>query len=140
MAALQFPSSKWGTGLSPRGALAPPVQWGELLDFCDRSSLTLVFGAVAGDALPDWVHKRIAVNLVENTERLERARALQVQVGEWLDAAGIQYIFIKGTTQSPHFVSDPRLRPQYDVDLFCPPEGARRAWDLLIERGYEPVE
>ena len=126
-------------GLSPRGALAPPP-WNDVLAFCDRSSLTLTFGAAAGDALPDWVRERIAVNLTENTERLARVRALQDQVSDWLTAAGIQYIFLKGTTQSPHSVSDPRLRPQYDLDLFCPPQDAPRAWDLLTERGYEPVE
>ena len=121
-------------------ALACDLPWQEVLDFCDRYSLTLVFGAMAGDALPDWVRERIAGNLAENTERLERTRALQDQVSKWFTAAGIRYIFLKGTTQSPHFVSDPRLRPQYDLDLFCPPEDARRAWNLLIERGYEPVE
>jgi MFS family permease len=118
----------------------PDLPWHEMLDFCDRSSLTLVFGAVAGDVLPDWVQAHIALNLAENTERLQRARALQNQVGEWLTAAGIQYIFLKGTTQSPHFVSDPRLRAQYDLDLFCPPHDAWRAWNLFVERGYEPVE
>ena len=147
MAALQFPevgqASAYGVGQASACQWQAPeagLPWQEALDFCDRFSLTLVFGAAAGDTLPDWVRKRIAGNLVENTERLERARALQHQVSEWLTAAGIPYIFLKGTTQSPHFVSDPRLRPQYDLDLFCPPEDARRAWDLLIERGYEPVE
>jgi MFS family permease len=120
--------------------LDPDLPWDEVLDFCDRSSLTLVLGAVAGDALPGWVRKRIAQNLAENTERLERARALQNQVSEWLTAAGIQHIFLKGTTQSPHFVSDPRLRPQYDLDLFCPPADAHRAWNLIVEKGYEPIE
>ena len=116
------------------------IPWPDVLDFADRSSLTLIFGVVADDALPEWARARIAANLAENTERLERSRALQRQVGEWLGAAGIQYIFLKGTTQSPHFVSDPRLRAQYDLDLFCPPPDARRAWNLLIEHGYEPVE
>jgi len=116
------------------------LPWQEALDVCDRSSLTLFFGATAADALPDWVRERIAVNLVENTERLARARALQDQINQWFAAAGIQHIFLKGTTHSPHFVSDPRLRAQYDVDLFCPAEDARRAWNLLIERGYEPIE
>ena len=115
-------------------------EWQEALDFCDRSSLTLLFGAAADDALPDWVRARIAGNLAENTERIERARALQIQVSDWLTAAGIPHIFLKGTTQSPHFVSDPRLRAQYDLDLFCLLEDGRRAWNLLIERGYEPVE
>ncbi len=126
------------------GAHAPnlpaELDWRALLDFCDRSSLTLHFGGAAGDAMPDWVRERIAVNLAENTARLHRVRALQDQVGEWLDAAGIDYVFLKGTTQYPDFVSDPRLRAQYDLDLFCPPEDAKRAWDLLIARGYEPIE
>jgi MFS family permease len=90
--------------------------------------------------LPDWVRERIAVNLEENTERLQRVCALQAQVSDWLTEAGIPYIFLKGTTQFPHFVSDLRLRAQHDLDLFCPPEDARRAWDLFISRGYEPIE
>jgi MFS family permease len=136
MAALQFGRLKRGCGQD----CPPSTGWHEVLDFCDRSSLTLVFGAAAGDALPAWVRARIGLNLVENTERLTRTRALQDQVGEWLGAAAIPYIFLKGTTQSPHFVSDPGLRAQYDLDLFCPPEDARRAWNLIAARGYEPVE
>ena len=132
MAALQFPPE---TDL-----LDATLNWQQVLDFCDRSSLTLLFGAAVDHALPEWVRQRIAVNLAENTERLARSRALQLQVNEWLAAAGIAHIFLKGTTQSPHFVSDPRLRAHYDLDLFCPPPDARRAWNLLIEKGYEPVE
>src|ERR1700684_1256291 len=85
------------------------------LDFCDRTQLTLVLGAAAGDALPQWARERIARNLADNTERLERIRVLQAQVGEWLTAAGIEFVFLKGTTQWPHFVADPRLRVQYDL-------------------------
>jgi len=138
MAALQFPVAEASAQVAQASACDLP--WPGVLDFCDRSSLTLLFGAAAGDTLPDWVRERIAVNLTENTARLDRVRALQVQVSDWLTAAGIPYIFLKGTTQSPHFVSDPRLRAQFDLDLFCPPEDARRAWNLLIERGYEAVE
>ena len=106
----------------------------------DRSSLTLLFGAAVGDMLPEWVRARIAQNLAENTLRVNDVLDLQQRVGDWLAADGLRYIFLKGTTQSPHFVSDPRLRPQYDLDLFCPPEDARRAWNLFIGQGYEPVE
>ena len=136
IAALQFRRLKGGCGQD----CPPSTGWHDVLDFCDRSSLTLLFGAAAGDALPEWVRAHIALNLKENAERLQRARALQDQVGDWLTSAGIEYIFLKGTTQSPHFVSDPRLRAQYDLDLFCPAEDALRAWNLLIGRGYEPIE
>ncbi len=128
----------WGRHPACAGLTAPP--WHDVLEFADRHSLTLILGAIAGDALPDWVRERIAVNLTENTERLARTTALQDQVNEWLTAAAIPYIFLKGTTQSPHFVSDPRLRAQYDLDLYCPPQDAHRAWNLLVERGHEPVE
>jgi len=109
------------------------------LDFCDRNQLTLVLGAAAGDALPQWARERIARNLADNTERLERIRVLQAQVGEWLTAAGIEFVFLKGTTQWPHFVADPRLRVQYDLDVLCPAEEVRRACGLLLEKGYEPL-
>ncbi|MGA2589182.1 MAG: MFS transporter [Bryobacteraceae bacterium] len=112
----------------------------EVLDFCDRAHLTLVLGAVAGDALPDWMRERIARNLAANAKWLERYRTLQSQVETWLETAGIDFIFLKGTTLWPHFVSDLRLRMQFDLDLLCPPEDAPRAWDLLIRQGYQPLE
>lgn len=116
------------------------IDWPGVLGFCDRSSLTLWFGAAAGDALPDWVRTRIARSLAENTERVARVRDLQLQVSGWLDAAGIQFIFLKGATQFPHFVPDLRLRAQFDLDLFCPGADARQAWELFITKGYEPIE
>src|ERR1700722_6001836 len=109
------------------------------LDFCDRTQLSLVLGAAAADALPQWARERIARNLADNTERLERIRALQSKVGEWLTAAGIEFVFLKGTTQWPHFVSEPRLRVQYDLDLLCAAGEVRRAWELLLEKGYDPL-
>jgi MFS family permease len=113
----------------------PPELLPAVLDFCDRTQLTLVLGAAA----PEWAYDRLARNLADNTERLQRWRALQSQVGEWLTAAGLDFIFLKGATQWPHFVSDPRLRMQYDLDLFLPSAEARRAFDLLREKGYEPL-
>ena len=59
------------------------------LDFCDRNQLTLVLGAAAGDALPEWARERIARNLADNTRRLDGIRALQSQVGEWLAALDV---------------------------------------------------
>jgi MFS family permease len=111
-----------------------------MLDFCDRTQLTLVLGSLAGGELPDRARERIARNLAENTERVRRIRALQAEIDGWLTAVGIDFIFLKGATQWPHFVSDPRLRVQYDLDLFCTAEDARPAWDLFREKGYEPIE
>jgi MFS family permease len=140
MRALQFSAARGGSVFRSPSLPEAGVPWREALEFCDRSSLTLLFGSVAGGALPDWVRERIARNLEENTERLKRVRALEEEVDQRLTAAGIQYVFLKGTTQWPHFVPDLRLRVQCDVDLFCPPGDARRAWDVFTEAGYEPME
>ncbi|MFN7997189.1 MAG: MFS transporter [Bryobacteraceae bacterium] len=121
---------------APERALDAGTDWDEVLGFLDRSQLTLVFGAVAGEALPSAVRDRIARNLEENAERLSRIQDLQDRIAQWLDSAAIEFLFLKGTTQYPHFLSDPRFHVQYDVDLFCPGDQARRAWDLLIGKGY----
>jgi len=114
--------------------------WNAALDFCDRSQLTLAFGVALDALLPGWVRKRIAGNLADNARRLDAIRALQSQVDQWLSAAGIEHLFLKGTTQWPHFLADPRVRMQYDLDVYCPAGDVRRAWDLLIAKGYEPLE
>src|ERR1039458_4487121 len=62
MAALQFPevgqASAYGVGQASACQWQAPeagLPWQEALDFCDRFSLTLVFGAAAGDTPPGWV-------------------------------------------------------------------------------------
>jgi len=124
---------------APERPLHEATDWGEILGFLDRSQLTLVFGAVAGEALPAAVRDRIGRNLEGNAERLSRIQALQERIARWLDSAGIEFLFLKGTTQYPDFVSDPRFHVQYDIDLFCPGDQPRHAWDLLIEKGYTPL-
>jgi MFS family permease len=119
---------------------AAGLDWPAALEFCDRNQLTLVLGSVAGPLLPEPVRARIARDLIHNTERLARLRALETQVTAWFEAAGIEFLRLKGTTQFPHFVADARLRAQYDLDLFCPPADAERAWNLLARKGYEPIE
>jgi len=109
------------------------------LDFCDRTQLTLVLGAALGDALPQQAGERIARNLADNTGRLARIRELQATVGDWLSAAGIEFVFLKGTTQWPHYVADPSFRVQYDLDVLCPADDVRRGWELLLKKGYEPL-
>lgn len=115
------------------------ADWLDALAFCDRAQLTLTLAAAAGDSLPELGRERLARNLEENTERLESVRGLERQIGEWLEGAGIEFVFLKGTTQWPHFVPDLHRRVQYDVDLFCPAADAKRAWESIREKGYEPL-
>jgi len=114
--------------------------WAAALTFLDRSQLTLHFGAAAGGRLPRPVRERIDGNLRDNTARAERVRRDVVGICEALEAAGAEFLVLKGFLQWPRFVADPRLRTQYDLDLFCSAESLDRARVALIERGYEPVE
>ena len=113
--------------------------WQAALSFCDRTQLTLVFGRAAGGQLPEWVRARIERNLRDNTERLEQARAAALEIDGAFHAAGVEYAVLKGFTQSPRYVPDPRLRVQYDLDLYCPPEPLLRAREVLLGLGYEPL-
>src|SRR5262249_39239526 len=60
-------------------------------------------------------------------------------------AAGLQshavpFIVLKGIANSaPHFIAEPLHRPQYDIDLYCPPEFTGRALNALQNAGFRPV-
>eukprot|EP00825_Cyclidium_porcatum_P020594 TRINITY_DN23278_c0_g1_i1.p1 TRINITY_DN23278_c0_g1~~TRINITY_DN23278_c0_g1_i1.p1 ORF type:complete len:230 (+),score=-1.36 TRINITY_DN23278_c0_g1_i1:118-807(+) len=114
-------------------------EWERVLSFCDGAGLTLVLGAMARDSMPGWVRDRIERDLANNTQRHERAKAVLFDIQEWLAVEGISPLVLKGFTQAPAFIPDPALRPQYDIDLYCPLADVLRARDLLLAHGYEPL-
>ncbi len=116
------------------------AEWEQALGFCDRTQLTLVLGETARGYLPERVAARIGRNLRDNTERLRRTEAAVLEIHRAFRAAGVEYLLIKGFTQWPRYVKDPRLRVQYDVDFYCPREALLRARDVLLGLGYEPVQ
>jgi MFS family permease len=143
----RVPASLWSllATLRFQGREAEPIslrdaEWREALDLCGRLQITLVVARALGDRAPEWVRQRLARNIADNSLRLDQTQALEKQVGEWLGAAGIDFVVLKGTTQWPHFVSDLRLRNQGDLDIYCAPQDARRAWDLFREHGYEVID
>jgi predicted MFS family arabinose efflux permease len=111
--------------------------WRKLLEFADRMRLTLVFSNRCSDSLPDSVRERTDSNFRSNCRRYESILNAQLEMAAAFDARAIQFVVIKGLTQSPGFCADPRLRMQYDVDLYCPPEHIPGARDALVELGYE---
>ena len=46
---------------------------------------------------------------------------------------------LKGLTQRPFYCDDPRLRPQYDIDLYCPADSIVTARESVGKLGYEPI-
>jgi hypothetical protein len=113
------------------------ADWHKALQFCDRSRLTLALRNRAGKAMPEWVQKRTDRNAGQNRERLERLRRLYRSLAAML--APIDFVVLKGISQTVLSGEHPEDRVQYDVDLYAPRESALAACDVLIARGYEPL-
>jgi MFS family permease len=133
LAALQFRDSS-----SERLQQLQESQWQDLLSFCDLMRLTLPLGQVCGGILPQWVRKRIERNLADNSERFVRIKAAYSELAGGLRNANLECVVIKGFTQCPDYVENPRLRLQSDIDLFCPMETVYKARDVVASLGYRP--
>jgi hypothetical protein len=116
------------------------AQWGSLLEFCDIAHLTLVVAQLPSTGFPQWVVERLRINLADNALRFERVKEAYREAAAALELAGVEHIVIKGFTQAPDYVSDPRLRRQGDIDIFCPPEKIEAAQRALQAIGYETLE
>ncbi|MGH9720429.1 MAG: MFS transporter [Bryobacteraceae bacterium] len=122
-----------------RLARATDAEWRLVLDFCDRSQLSLVLAHTIPDLLPGWARQRVATNLDSNTKRLGNVRAAYSEVAAEFRARAVDHVLLKGFTQSPHYVADPRLRVQYDLDVFCETPSLAAARVALLSLGYEPL-
>ena len=116
------------------------ADWRRLLEFCDLAHLALPLSQIEIGGFPDWVVRRLEQNLSDNERRFERVRAAYVQAAGTLARAGGHHLVLKGFTQAPDYVSDPRLRMQSDIDIFCPERHVEAARSALMKIGYRPVE
>ena len=82
--------------------------------FCDRHQITLLL-------------QRNEKNLAANRERIRRIKAAFWRVQETLDAAGIEFVVLKGFANWERYWADPELRLQYDLDLYCPDNAVEAA-------------
>ncbi len=125
-----------------QGALAhlDDSEWRQALDYCDRSRLTLKLRAAPRDAMPAWVCERTDRNAAQNRLRLQRIQNTYRELAASVNAAGAEFLALKGITQCALFGGRPEMRVQYDVDLFAPREHLYRARDALLGCGYEPVK
>lgn len=95
-------------------------QWTNLLAVCDSAHLTLQIAQLPMEEFPLWVVERLKTNLADNALRFERIKATYREAARALGSAGVEHVVIKGFTQSPDYVADPRFRSQSDIDIFCP--------------------
>ena len=114
------------------------AQWRNLFSFTDISHLTLPMAQLPSAGFPQWVIDRLRINRANNALRYERVKTTYREAAAALEQAGVEHIVIKGFTQAPDYVPDPRLRAQSDIDIFCPPESLDAARLALQAIGYSP--
>ncbi len=127
MEALQFSGSSTETLEK-----LPDNDWNKLLAFCDRSLLTLPLGQ-------RWPSDRFATRFADNDERWQRTRTAYAGIANAFEAADLEFVVLKGFSQCPDFVADPRYRAQYDLDVLFPAEKAWEAREVARAFGYVPV-
>jgi MFS family permease len=116
------------------------AEWRQLIDFCHRTQLAIPFALGCRDRLPAWVAEGFDQNLVNNAERWRRLKLVYRQASGAFEAAGLEFVALKGFTHVPAFVADPRLRAQYDLDLLFPRDQVQAALDVALGLGYLPLD
>ena len=115
-------------------------EWARLLAFCDLAQLTLPLAQLRINGMPKWAREWLRAGVADNALRFERVKATYREMADALETAGVEHVVIKGFTQSPDYVADPRFRPQSDIDIFCPPDRVDAAYSACEAIGYKPSE
>ncbi len=116
----------------------PDGEWRRLLELTDRSQLTLPLAVRCRGELPEWVQERLAGNLQNNAIRYDRTLDAYQEVARALTSKDVDFMVLKGFSQWPHYCDDLRHRPQYDLDLYCPPDAIEPALEAIQALGYAP--
>ena len=114
--------------------------WRHLLKVSDPQRLTLPLYRFVSDRWPDWVRERLRTNYESNLGRMERVRDASREAAEKLSGEGIDFVFLKGLGYAEDYSDDPRLRIQYDVDVYCPPDNVQQLGEALRELGYDYLD
>jgi MFS family permease len=90
--------------------------------------------------LPDWVNQKLDQYLADTHLRFQKIKSVYATAANELEAIHADHVVIKGFSLFPGYTDHPDLRPQGDIDLYCPPDAVQRAQDRLLSLGYVPVE
>ncbi len=115
-------------------------EWNKLLTFTDLAHLTLPLAQLDWKGFPLWVMERLESNLADNALRFERVKATYKEASKALLQVDVEHIVLKGFTQFPNFVCNPRLRAQSDLDFYVPHVMIGRAQKALESIGYRMEE
>jgi hypothetical protein len=116
-----------------------PGQWELLLTLTDEAHITLPVAMRCRGAIPEPVRETLDARLARNARRHVRIVAAHVDIAEAMAAHGAKFLLLKGLTHTGMWSGGTRVRPQYDVDLYCLPDSIQAAAKAAASLGYEPV-
>ncbi len=117
----------------------PPQQWAKLLALTDEAHVTLALAQRCGGVMPKAVRDRVDSCLARHAARHTRIVEEHARIAQAMHSRGVEFLILKGLTHEGLQTGGVRLRPQYDIDLYCPPECASGAAETATSLGYAPV-
>src|ERR1700743_1683172 len=121
-----------------RGITDP--EWEEILETWATARLMPSSGLSDRDTLPCWGNQRIDQYHADITAKFEKIKRAYETAAKEFERAGVEHVVIKGFALYPGYTKQVGLRPQGDIDLYCPPESVHRGQEVLSTLGYVPVE
>jgi hypothetical protein len=109
------------------------------LEWCDDRQLTLLLSQVCSSPLPAWVVGPALQRTARYQSRFKRLKQELFEVVEAFDAAGLEFVMLKGLSHAPAFTPDAWLRAQGDIDLWLIGSSVYKGHDVLRSLGYLPL-
>jgi hypothetical protein len=117
----------------------PSDRWSELLALTDDAYITLPLVTLHAESMPPDMRHEIESRRERNLRRHLRIVNAHAAFADAMRANDAEFLILKGLTHEPFWGPDARLRTQYDIDLYCPPEFTCAALKAAASLGYEPV-
>lgn len=122
--------------------LTPGLDWAQLEQAAlQQGVFPLFFRAVRalGEQVPPTAVKRCEGYAQALTHNNLRLAWKLVELAGLLNGAGIEFLVLKGPVMALQAYGDLALRPYTDLDILIRARDFARAYDLLLQSGYEPA-
>ena len=114
-------------------------QWAELLSLTDEAHVTPALAHRCRRVMPEVIRDRVDSCLARHAIRHARIVEEHARIDQAMRSRGVEFLVLKGLTHASLRTGGQSYRPQYDIDLYCPPTSTAAAAETAASLGYEPV-
>ncbi len=109
------------------------------LNWCDDRQLSLVLPHACSSPLPPWLAASVGQRCARYNLRFDRLKRQLFEVVDAFNAAGLEFVMLKGLSHAPELTPDARWRAQGDIDLWLTGSSVHKGQDILKSLGYVAV-